>query len=45
MDDDDEDKDYYEPRISKEDIKLHISGTILSMVNVNFEDPQIEMLK
>jgi hypothetical protein len=44
MDDDDE-KEYYEPRISKEDIKLHISGTILSMVNVNFEDPQIEMLK
>lgn len=36
-DDEDEEK-VYEPRVSREDIKLHISGTILSMVNVNFED-------
>ena len=36
--DDDEDGKAYEPRISREDIKLHISGTILSMVNVAFED-------
>lgn len=25
-----------EPRISREDMKMHISGTILSMVNVSF---------
>ena len=36
--DDDEDGSTYEPRISREDIKLHISGTLLSMVNVAFED-------
>jgi hypothetical protein len=34
-----------EPKISKEDLKIHISGTILSMVNINFEDPFIESLK
>lgn len=37
-DSDDDDDKVYEPRISREDIKLHISGTILSMVNVSFED-------
>ena len=36
-DDDDEEK-VYEPRVTREDIKLHVSGTILSMVNVSFED-------
>ena len=34
QDDDDEEVEYYEPRISREDIKLHISGTILSMIGV-----------
>ena len=33
------------PRISKEDLKIHISGTILSMVNVEFEDAYVEGLK
>ena len=35
----------YEPRIPKEVMKMHISGTILSMVNVQFEDGSIEGLK
>lgn len=34
-----------DPRISKEEMKLHISGTILSMINVNFENGAIESLK
>ena len=37
-DDEDEEVEFYEPRISREDIKLHISGTILSMIGVQFED-------
>ena len=46
MDDDEEgDNEIYDPRISKEDMKLHISGTILSMVNVNFENGAVEGLK
>lgn len=44
-DSDDDDDKVYDPRVSREDIKLHISGTILSMVNVSFEDQQIETLK
>jgi hypothetical protein len=46
--DDDEDGDEneaFDPRITKEDMKLHISGTILSMVNVNFDNGAIEGLK
>ena len=43
--DDDEEIEFYEPRVSREDIKLHISGTILSMIGVQFEDQQIESLK
>lgn len=34
-----------DPRVTKEDMKLHISGTILSMVNVTFENGSIESLK
>ena len=32
-----EDNGFKEPRVSREDLKMHISGTILSMVNVTFE--------
>ena len=32
--DEEADEKAYEPRISREDLKIHISGTILSMVNV-----------
>ena len=39
------DEDVYDPRISREDLKLHISGTILSLVNVTFENQGIESLK
>jgi hypothetical protein len=49
---DDQDNDEYDeedekiqPRISKEDLKIHISGTILSMVNIEFEDAYVEGLK
>ena len=46
MDDDaDESAQKYDPRVTREDLKLHISGTILSMVNVNFENAQVEGLK
>ena len=44
-DDADETTQKYEPRVTREDLKLHISGTILSMVNVNFENAQVESLK
>lgn len=44
-DDDDEESEVRDPRVTKEDMKLHISGTILSMVNVNFENGAIEGLK
>ena len=44
-DSDEQQQNNYEPRISREEIKLHISGTILSMVNVSFEDTQIEAIK
>ena len=37
-DNDDDEEKVYEPRVTREDIKLHVSGTILSMVNVSFED-------
>ena len=43
--DDGEENEGNEPRVNKEDMKLHISGTILSMVNVNFENGAIEGLK
>ena len=43
--DEEADEKTYEPRISREDLKIHISGTILSMVNVQFDNPQIEFLK
>ena len=42
---DEDENEIYDPRISKEDLKMHISGTILSMVNVNFENGAIEGLK
>lgn len=35
----------YDPRITKDDLKIHISGTILSMMNVNFNDTYVEGLK
>ena len=44
-DDDGDENEAFDPRITKEDMKLHISGTILSMVNVNFENGAIEGLK
>ena len=44
-DEDDEEVDLYEPRVSREDIKLHISGTILSMVGVQYENQDVEALK
>ena len=44
-DDPEETNKKYEPRVSREDLKLHISGTILSMVNVNFENAHVEGLK
>lgn len=43
--DEDEEVDLYEPRVSREDIKLHISGTILSMVGVQYENVDVETLK
>ena len=43
--DDGDENEAFDPRITKEDMKLHISGTILSMVNVNFENGAIEGLK
>lgn len=44
-DDPDDSRVVLDPRVSKEDLKLHISGTVLSMINVNFENAQIEGLK
>ena len=45
FDDEDDEEKGPDPRISKEDMKMHISGTILSMVNVNFENGAVEGLK
>jgi len=36
---------FKETRITREDIKMHISGSILSMVNVSFENGKIEGIK
>ena len=44
-DDEADENEVVDPRVTKEDMKLHISGTILSMVNVNFENGAIEGLK
>ena len=35
----------FDPRITKDELKIHISGTVLSMMNVNFDDPYVEGLK
>lgn len=39
------DMSHYVPRITKEDMKIHISGTILSMVKIDFLDGNVETLK
>lgn len=44
-DSDSQDKGIYDPRITKDDLKIHISGTILSMMSVNFNDTYVEGLK
>lgn len=44
-DSDSQEKGIYDPRITKDDLKIHISGTILSMMNVNFNDSYVEGLK
>ena len=45
-DENNDDSDSYnlgdqEQKLTREDVKMNISGTILSMVNVQFEDPKM----
>uniref|UniRef100_A0A7S3CL33 Uncharacterized protein n=1 Tax=Strombidium rassoulzadegani TaxID=1082188 RepID=A0A7S3CL33_9SPIT len=42
---DEEDGEALEPRVTKEDLKIHISGTILSVSKICFDDSHIEGLK
>mmetsp|Transcript_23358 Transcript_23358/g.22987 ORF Transcript_23358/g.22987 Transcript_23358/m.22987 type:complete len:116 (+) Transcript_23358:305-652(+) len=32
-------------KVTKEDVKAHISGTILSLANIQFDDQGVELLK